>query len=180
MFSNSILGNISFDFFFKNFIAKTYPYLNITTQSELFFCNQIVAPNCTKLENDNSIIDINKNLWLLHFDGSKTNGVGVGSILKDTLGNKFLIDCRLEFKCTWNVVEYESLIQGLKKLVSSKSEESKHHRKLLFYNKKSLKYNPMSFKSPSTLSKWNLEVNFIFWRFQYYFVPHSQDVDPNY
>jgi ribonuclease HI len=57
-------------------------------------------------------------MWTLFFDGSKSlEGAGVGCILKDPTGKKTLIACRLEFQCTNNTAEYESLLQGLRKEV---------------------------------------------------------------
>jgi hypothetical protein len=57
------------------------------------------------------------NMWTLFHDGSKSleGGGDVGCILKDPNGKKILIACRLEFQCTNNIVEYESLLQGLRK-----------------------------------------------------------------
>jgi ribonuclease HI len=46
-------------------------------------------------------------------------------ILKDPNGKKTLIACRLEFQCTNNIVEYEALIQGLKKVVDMKARKIK-------------------------------------------------------
>jgi ribonuclease HI len=60
-------------------------------------------------------------MWTLFFDGSKSNeGEGVGCILKYPNGKRILIACRLEFQCTNNTIEYEALIQGLKKEVDMK------------------------------------------------------------
>jgi hypothetical protein len=64
---------------------------------------------------------INIDMWTMFFDGSKSNkGEGVGCNLKDPKGKIILIACRLEFQCTNNIVEYKSLIQGLKKEVDMK------------------------------------------------------------
>lgn len=118
IFINSILGNNSFDSFFGNFTTETLPYSNVSDQYELLECTRIPISICTKLNNNNCNIDVNKNVWSLHFDGSKTNErVVVCCILKDPLGNKFLIACRLEFESINNVVEYEDPMQGLKKVI---------------------------------------------------------------
>ena len=54
----------------------------------------------------------------LYIDGAKSKeGVGVGCLLVDPQGNKTCIACRIEFNCTNNTMEYESLIQGLKKAI---------------------------------------------------------------
>lgn len=67
----------------------------------------------TSLENEKK-----EDFWTLYFDRSKTKeGAGVGCVLIDPKKTKTLITCRLEFKCTNNMVEYEALIQGLKKAI---------------------------------------------------------------
>ena len=53
--------------------------------------------------------------WTLNFDGSSTHeGGGVGIVLKST-GNERRVDLsyKLDFTCTNNEVEYETLILGL-------------------------------------------------------------------
>jgi ribonuclease HI len=58
----------------------------------------------------------NNQIWSLYFDGSKSKeGAGAGWVIIDLVGNKTLIVCMLEFKSTNNTVEYEALLQGLKK-----------------------------------------------------------------
>ena len=60
----------------------------------------------------------NSSTWTLYFDGSKSKeGAWVGFLLIDPKGNKTCIACRLEFNSTNNTVEYEALIQGLKKAI---------------------------------------------------------------
>jgi ribonuclease HI len=57
-------------------------------------------------------------MWNLFFDGSKSLegvDVGVGCMLKDIHGKKIMIACKLEFQCINNTVEYEALLQGLRK-----------------------------------------------------------------
>ena len=59
---------------------------------------------------------VNNLPWMLYFDGSKSKeGVGERFLLIDPKGNKTCIVCILEFDCTNNIAEYESLIQGMKK-----------------------------------------------------------------
>ena len=56
--------------------------------------------------------------WTLFFYGSRSkDGDGAGCVLVDPKGTKTMIACRLEFKCTNNVAEYEALVQGLKKTI---------------------------------------------------------------
>ena len=50
------------------------------------------------------------------FDGSKSkDGAGAGYVFIDPKGSKWMIVCRLEFKYTNNIAEYEALVQGIKK-----------------------------------------------------------------
>jgi hypothetical protein len=66
------------------------------------------------------------NTWNLFFDRFKSlEGVCVGSILNDPNGKKNLIACRLDFQCTNDNVEYESLIQGLKQAMDMKVRKIK-------------------------------------------------------
>ena len=133
MFSNSILGNIYFDAFFGELEVELSPYANSNKQSELLHTTQIVKPhcniveNCTKVDTNNctNLISSSCNfyleltdpfIWTLYFDGSKNKeGAGVGCLLIDPHGNRRMIPCHLEFECTNNVAEYETLVQGLRK-----------------------------------------------------------------
>ena len=56
------------------------------------------------------------------FYGSKTLE---GSILIDPNKNKHFLSCRLEFECTNNTIEYEALVQGLRKAIELKVENLK-------------------------------------------------------
>ena len=61
-----------------------------------------------------------------YFDGSKPQeGSGVGCILINLKGKQHLLSCRLEFKCTNNTIEYEALVQGLKKDIDLNVKELK-------------------------------------------------------
>ena len=61
---------------------------------------------------------VNSSTWTLYFDGAKSKeGARAGCLLIDPQENKTFIDFRMEFNCTNNTVEYESLIQGLKKAI---------------------------------------------------------------
>ena len=55
-------------------------------------------------------------IWTLYYDRSKKHdGAGAGCILLDPQKNKFLISCQLEFQCTNNIAEYETLVLDSKK-----------------------------------------------------------------
>ena len=65
-----------------------------------------------------SKVIVHSSIWTLYFDGTKSKeGAGAGFLLVDPQGNKTCIDCRMEFNCTKNIMEYEPLIQGLKKAI---------------------------------------------------------------
>jgi ribonuclease HI len=75
---------------------------------------------------DRTNLVIGANIWTLFFDGSKSQeGVGVGCLIVDPQGKCSFISCKLEFECTNNTIEYESLVQGLKKNHRSKNQEFK-------------------------------------------------------
>jgi hypothetical protein len=55
--------------------------------------------------------------WLLYFDGSVcSKGQGIGCVLVSPLGTWFRLAVRLEFPCTNNQSEYETLLLGLEQL----------------------------------------------------------------
>jgi ribonuclease HI len=57
----------------------------------------------------------------MFIDDSKTqDGVGIGCALVDPSQEKTLISCCLEFECTNNTVEYETLVQSLKMTIDLK------------------------------------------------------------
>ena len=63
-----------------------------------------------------SKVVVNSSTWNLYFDTKNSKeGAGAGCLLIDPQGNKTCIACRMEFNCTNNTMEYETLIQGLKK-----------------------------------------------------------------
>jgi ribonuclease HI len=65
-------------------------------------------------------------VWTLYFDGSKSQeGSGAGCILINPKGKRHFLSCRLEFECTNNTVEYEVLVQGLKKAIDLNIKELK-------------------------------------------------------
>ena len=71
-----------------------------------------------------SKVVVNSSTWTLYFDGAKSKeGAGASCLLVDPQGNKTCIACRMEFNCTNNAMEYEALIQGLKKAIDLNIEE---------------------------------------------------------
>ena len=115
LFTDTIMGNYMVDSFFGNLEAETSSVQDLEQQSKVFHFTQvsdeILVLNTTHL-------DLNNGLWSLYFDGSKSKeGFGAGCLLIDPHGKRYFVACRLEFECTNNIVEYEALIQGLKKAI---------------------------------------------------------------
>ena len=53
-------------------------------------------------------------IWSMYFDGSRnTNGLGDGVTLVSLAIERYYFSLRLQFSCTNNMAEYDSLIQGL-------------------------------------------------------------------
>jgi hypothetical protein len=96
--------------FFGNFMTEISPITDPGQQSEVMTYTQTSSlPSMPNTADETQI-------WSLYFDGSKSKeGAGAGCVLIDPAGNKTFIACRLEFECTNNTVEYEALLQGLRK-----------------------------------------------------------------
>ena len=110
VFTNLILHNYCLDTFVGDFIIDPSPHAETNTQFELHY-TKIVEPNYNIFWLGDTKIDVSINFLTLYFDGSKSKeGAGVGCILIYPQGNKKLIPCKLEFKCTNNTVEYEYMI----------------------------------------------------------------------
>ena len=98
------------DIFFGNFMAETSTITDSEQQFEIMTCTQSTTFSQWSHTSDENQI------WSLYFDGSKSKeGAGAGCMLIDLAGNNTLISFRLEFECTNNMVEYEALLQGLRK-----------------------------------------------------------------
>jgi ribonuclease HI len=96
--------------FFCNFMTELSPFTNLRQQSKIMAYTQSPAlPNVPNTTDKDQI-------WSLYFDKSKSKeGADAGCVLIDPAGNKTFISSRLEFECMNNIVEYESLLQGLRK-----------------------------------------------------------------
>lgn len=123
MFTNSILGNYSFDICatetcFGEFHVETIEETGIDTQSEALPCSPTDDLPCNMVEDranfiEGSSFDITSDsmFWTLYFDGSNyLEGAGAGRILIDPQGNQCLMASRLEFTCTNNTKEYEGFL----------------------------------------------------------------------
>jgi ribonuclease HI len=98
------------DTFFGNFMAEVSAINNPEQQSEVI---AYVKPTTSMQQSHEP--DGNQ-IWSPYFNGSKSKeGASAGCIIIDPEGNKTLMACRLEFECTNNTVEYEALLQGLRK-----------------------------------------------------------------
>jgi ribonuclease HI len=98
------------DTFFGNFMTKVSSIIDPEQKSEISAYTLMTALKIKlNIANDEEIQS-------LHFDGSKSwEGAGVVCVLINLKGNKTFISCHLEFECTNNTIEYEALLQGLKK-----------------------------------------------------------------
>jgi ribonuclease HI len=95
--------------FFGNFMTEISPITDPGQQSKFMTYNQTSAlPSVPNTPDEAQISSLN-------FDGSKSKGVGAGCVLIDLAGNTIFISFRLEFKCTNNIIEYEALLQGIRK-----------------------------------------------------------------
>ena len=108
----------TFDTFFRNLLADSSPVESIENKYEIVkytivpFSGSIVH----NVYNVNTNFRLDSDSWSLFFDGYKSKeGFGVGFVLIDPKGTKIMISYRLEFECTNNIVEYEALVQGLRK-----------------------------------------------------------------
>ena len=90
--------------------------VNISNDASIGFSSCILVNygftnHCTQLTNHN--------LLTLYFDISRnTQGVDVGSLLIEPCGIQTYFSCLLDLKSTNHDVEYEALIQGLKKAIN--------------------------------------------------------------
>ena len=138
MFTNSILGNYSFNVYatetcFGEFHVETIEETLTYTQLEIPSHNPTDELSCIIVDDrtnfvDSSSIDVKLDsiFWTLYFNGSNClEGAGARRILIDPQGNQHLMASQLEFACTNNIAEYEGLLQGLKKAIDMKVKNIK-------------------------------------------------------
>lgn len=122
MFSTSILSNFCFETFICELNIELSPNTNWFTQYELLHLIKIVEPHYTLVDissTNYSVEPTNPNLWSLYFDSSGSkDGAVVGYLLMDLHGNQMQLYCHLEYKCSYNMAEYETLVQGLRKSIN--------------------------------------------------------------
>lgn len=127
-FTNNIIGNYYVNSFFIKFPTQIHPYPQPSFYSEIDFFSQTNTSCCINFFNSN----LNNQFWILYFDRSKSDDSAYAScILQSPNGEKIMLTCRLEFQCMNNVVEYEALIQALRKQISM-NVKSKEYNTLCF------------------------------------------------
>jgi ribonuclease HI len=139
-----VLGNYSCDSDFGNFTPHVSD-IPPTQKSKMIFQVDLLAATegsilcqdspsgvadkedeSEKIARHEEVSNFPPQIWTLYFDGSKSQeGSGAGCILIDPKGKQNFLSCRLEFECTNNTVEYEALVQGLKKAIDLNIKELK-------------------------------------------------------
>lgn len=121
MFSIPIPNDFGFETFFGELNVELSRNANSYTQSKLLHLTHIAKPHCTLVDispTNYSIEPTNPNLWSMYFDRSKSKyGVVVGCLLIDPHGNQTIVSYLTESKCLDNMVEYEDLLQCLRKSI---------------------------------------------------------------
>lgn len=138
MFTNSILGNYSFEFcamenYFGEFCAETIEKTAVNTQLEALPRNStdelhynMVDDSANFVKDSSFDITSDSMFWTFYFDGSNClEAAGAGRIFIGSQGNQHLMANRLEFASTNNTAEYEGFLQCLKKAIDMKVENLK-------------------------------------------------------
>jgi ribonuclease HI len=105
----------------KNIIVlregRISPYIESVPQSSINHIEEDLGVYSIFVEEDNiplERIDLEEELWRMHFDGSHSNkGNRAGIILVSPTGKIHNLSYRLEFACSNNVVEFEALLLGI-------------------------------------------------------------------
>lgn len=85
--------------------------------------DEILSDTSTESQEDRGTEGQENVIWTLRFDGSKSKqGSGAGYELISPTGETYLAAHRLQFPCTNNVAEYESLIHGLLMAIKKKAK----------------------------------------------------------
>jgi hypothetical protein len=84
LFTNFILGNYCFETDLGNFTVETSSFTEIDMQYEILHYTKIVETNYAIIESNKNDLDVNIDLWILHFDVSKSlEGARASRILND-------------------------------------------------------------------------------------------------
>jgi hypothetical protein len=93
------------------------PYIESVPQSSVNYIEEDLGVYSIFAEEDNiplEGIDLEDELWRMHFDGSHSNeGNGAGIILVSPAGKIHNLSYRLEFSCSSNAAEFEALLLGI-------------------------------------------------------------------
>ena len=115
-FVNSVVEHYTFESYFGDFPADISLNQNVDKLLEIGNCKVIpfVGDILHNVYNVNTIFRLYLSSWTIFFMDPSPSA-GAGCMLIDPKGSKWMISYRLEFQCTNNIVEYEALVQGLKK-----------------------------------------------------------------
>jgi ribonuclease HI len=105
----------------KNIIVlregRISPYIESVLQSSVNYIEEDLGVYSIFVEEDNiplEGIDLDDELWHMHFDGSHSNeGNGAGIILVSPAGKIHNLSYRLEFACSNNATEFKALLLGI-------------------------------------------------------------------
>jgi ribonuclease HI len=93
------------------------PYIESVLQSSVNYIEEDLGVYSIFAEEDNiplEGIDLEDELWCMHFDGSHSNeGNGAGIILVSPAGKIHNLSYRLEFACSSNATEFKALLLGI-------------------------------------------------------------------
>ena len=112
-FFDNQIEHFTFDTFFGDLPADVSPIENEQKHSQVTHLTSVPFSSTIvhNVYNVNSNFRIDPIVWTLFFERSRSKeGAGVGCVLIDPKGIKTMIACRLEFECTNNVNDYESLV----------------------------------------------------------------------
>jgi hypothetical protein len=85
------------------------------------FVNYVNFDSSHNLDKKKKDFKYTPDIWTIFFYGSKSReGVRDGYLLIDMRGTHNFISCSLEFYCSNNTIEYEALVQVLKKSIDLK------------------------------------------------------------
>ena len=122
MSSNSLINNSCFKKFFGRSNDELSSSKNSYKQSKFLHCTHIAKLDCTLVDisfNNSCTIFTNPRSWTLYFAISRNEyGVDTGCLLVDLYRNRTYLAIQLEPVCTDTIVEYETLIQGLRKAIN--------------------------------------------------------------
>lgn len=97
--------------------GRISPYIESVLQSSVNYIEEDLGVYSIFVEKDNiplERIDLEDELWCMHFDGSHSNeGNGVGIILVSPTGKIHNLSYKLEFACSNNSIEFKALLLGI-------------------------------------------------------------------